>query len=1012
MAAILLAVVASCSLSGQTYSITTFAGGGLPGNTPGNSASLVGVYGVAIDRAGNAFIALTAYQTVLRLDATTGILTRVAGNGTPGFSGDNGPAISAQLNGLTGIAVDSAGNLYIAEHARIREVTVANGVITTVAGNGSPGFSGDGGPATSAEIGSPNFNSSVALDSTGNLYIPDYTSNRVRKVSNGVITTVAGTGSPGSGGDNGPATSAQLNGPTGVAVDSAGNLYIADTLNHRIRKVTNGVITTMAGNGTQGSNGDNGSATSAQLNSPENVCVDSAGNLYVTGLDDRVRRVANGVITTFAGTGTIGFSGDNGPAAGAQLDAPEAVGVDTAGNVYIADSQNERIRKVANGIITTIAGGGSSVGDNGPPSGAQLYAPYGLAVDAANDLYIADGRNNRIRRVSNGVITTTAGSGTADAGGYAGDNGAATSAQLDIPTGVAVDTSGNVYILDSVNARLRRVSNGVITTVAGDGNPGFSGDNGPAATAQLGANANGVAVDLSGNVYIADTGNNRIRKVANGLITTVAGNGAPGYSGDNGPATNAALNSPYGVAVDAGGSLYIADGGNSCIRKVTNGVITTIAGTGKPGYSGDNGPATSAQLSSPAGLAVDSAGSLYIADQGNPSFVRKVAGGIITTIAGNGTFGFSGDGGPATNASFSLATGIAIDSTGNIYVSDNLNDRVRLLTPSTTSCIYSVTPGSLQASALGGTFSFTIQTGASCSWIISGLPSWITISGASSGSGPATVTMVIAADTGAARSVGISVAGVTIGVAQQGAPQPAAPTIGAVTNAASNLSGPISPGEIVVLYGSGIGPAQLTYAQVGGDGLYDAQLAGMTVQFNGIPAPILYTSTVQVAAIVPYELTGASVQVTATYQGQTSAPVTVVLAPSAPGLFTLGATGSGEAAAINQNQATNGAAAPVPIGSIITLFATGEGQTSPAGVDGKPASASPPTPTLPVNVTIGGVTVNNLQYVGGAPGEVAGVLQINVQVPAGVAPGSAVPIVIRVGDATSQPGVTIAVSAQ
>jgi uncharacterized protein (TIGR03437 family) len=238
------------------------------------------------------------------------------------------------------------------------------------------------------------------------------------------------------------------------------------------------------------------------------------------------------------------------------------------------------------------------------------------------------------------------------------------------------------------------------------------------------------------------------------------------------------------------------------------------------------------------------------------------------------------------------------------------------------------------------------------------------------------------------------------------------PAISAVTNAASNLGGPIAPGEIVALYGSGLGPVQPTSASVGSDGLYDTALAGTRVQFDGIAAPILYTSATQVAAIVPYEVTGTSTQVTVTYQGQTSASATIALADSAPGLFTSGSTGQGQAVAVNQNGSINSSSTPVPTGGIISLFGTGEGQSSPAGVDGKPAVAPLPAPVLPVNVTIGGVTVNDLQYVGGAPGVVAGLLQINVAIPASVTPGSAVPVVIRVGEATSQAGVTIAVSAK
>jgi trimeric autotransporter adhesin len=237
------------------------------------------------------------------------------------------------------------------------------------------------------------------------------------------------------------------------------------------------------------------------------------------------------------------------------------------------------------------------------------------------------------------------------------------------------------------------------------------------------------------------------------------------------------------------------------------------------------------------------------------------------------------------------------------------------------------------------------------------------------------------------------------------------PTISAVTNAASNLVGPIAPSEIVVLYGTGLNSAKLTSASVGSDDLYGTALAGTRVQFDGIGATMLYTSATQAAAIVPYEVTGASTQITVTYQGQTSAPATIALAGSAPGLFTIDSTGQGQAAAINQIGSINSSSTPASIGSVISLFATGEGQTSPTGVDGKRAATPLPTPILPVTVTIGGVTINDLQYVGGAPGQVAGLLQINVPIPAGIMPGM-VPVAIRVGEATSQAGVTIAVSAK
>ncbi len=330
----------------------------------------------------------------------------VAGNGTPGFSGDGGAATATQLNGPTGVALDGAGNLYIADasNRRIRKVDAA-GVITTVAGNGRQGYGGDGGPAVAAQLSFP---IGVALDGAGNLYIADSVSNSIRKVdAAGVITTVAGDGTRGYGGDGGAAVAARLYGPTGVAPDGAGNLYIADGGNSRIRKVdAAGVITTVAGDGVLGNSGDGGPASAARLISPRGVALDGAGNLYIAdSVGNRIRKVdAAGVITTVAGDGTEGFSGDGGPATAAQLRDPTGVAVDGAGNLYIADWYDNRIRKVdySTGVITTVAGTGMNgySGDGGLPTEAQLQRPQHVALDGAGNLYIADRFNNRIRRVS------------------------------------------------------------------------------------------------------------------------------------------------------------------------------------------------------------------------------------------------------------------------------------------------------------------------------------------------------------------------------------------------------------------------------------------------------------------------------------------------------------------------------------------------------------------------------------------------------------------------------------
>src|SRR5579872_1889064 len=334
--------------------------------------------------------------------------------------------------------------------------------------------------------------------------------------------------------------------------------------------------------------------------------------------------------------------------------------------------------------IKTVAGNGTAgySGDKGPATSAQIYSAFSVAVDAAGNLYIADGGNNCIRKVDGtGTITTVAGNGTA---GFSADGTAATSAEIADPQGVALDASGNLYIADSQNSLIRMVgSNGQIATVVGNINeiPGFSGDGGPAVNAQI-YHPSGLTIDNSGNLYIADTSNNLIRMVAPSTeITTVAGNGQVGHSGDGGSATNAQLKNPEAVAVDAAGNLYIADASNNRIRKVVNGTITTVAGNGTAGYSGDGGRAINAELNNPEGVAVDASGNIFIADEFNDRIRMVTPSGTITTVAGTGSAGYSGDGGTATSAQLFFPSGVAVDAAGRIFVADNQNNRIRLLTP-------------------------------------------------------------------------------------------------------------------------------------------------------------------------------------------------------------------------------------------------------------------------------------------------------------------------------------------
>jgi trimeric autotransporter adhesin len=677
----------------QAQSIQTYAGGGNFNQAGAGSVALVARASAV---APNGSVYVVSGNTVVDLNPANGTVTLVAGNGTPGYTGDGAAAASAQLDNPTGIGIDTAGDIYIADFDNqvIRRVDAVTGIITTVAGNGTQGYSGDSGAAVNAELSYP---AAVAVDAAGDLYIADSSNNVIRFVNatSGIITTVAGNGTAGYSGNGGPATGAELSRPYGVAVDASGNLFVADFTNEVIREVaaSSGLITTVAGSGTRGFGGDGGAATAALLNSPVTVAVDANDNLFIADTGNfRIREVvaASGLIFTVAGNGSAGFSGDGGPATAAQLsDDAAGVALDASDDLYVADEGNYRVRLVnaASGNIATIAGDGTAAfgGNGGAAPAAQLSTPFGAVADPSGDLLFADANNQVIWEIyaGTGVIVTVAGNGTP---GYSGDGGLAGAAQLHTPHGVAVDTYGNVYIADTENHVIRFVNaaSGVITTVVGNGTSGYSGDGGPATAAQLSL-PYGIALDLNDNLYIADYENHVIREVSatTGLISTIAGDGTAGYSGNGGPAISAQLDAPAAVAVDQAGNVYIVDQGNNCVRavKAASGDIAAFAGTQAPGYSGDGGPASSAQLSAPFGVTLDGGENVYIADFGN-NRIRRVdaSSAVITTVAGDGTFGFSGDGGAPTNAELAGPAGVAADYAGNLFVSDLYNNRIREIT--------------------------------------------------------------------------------------------------------------------------------------------------------------------------------------------------------------------------------------------------------------------------------------------------------------------------------------------
>ena len=682
------------------YLISTISGAGLPPTSmPATSMLLPGISALAIDPAGNLYF--SAFDAVFRMDST-GAVVRVAGTGTEGFSGDNGPAILAQLYGPSGLAIDALGNLYIGDslNGRVRKVSPA-GTITTVAGGGICCSLGDGGPATIANIHDPG---GLAIDRAGNLYITEMGGDRVRVVNAaGIISTVAGNGTPGYSGDNGSATSAQLQDPIAVAVDGAGNVFIADEWNSVVRKVSPaGIITTVAGNGQAGFSGDGQPATSAELNFPSGVAIDASGNLWIDDGNCLVREVGtDGNIATVAGINRYcGYSGDGGLAVDAQLSWGSGLAFDASGNLYIGDAGNQRIRRISRGIITTVVGGG--LGSAAAAPFASFISPTALARDSSGNIFVADKAMNLVQRIApDGSMSTVAGTGIA---GYSGDNIPATYAQLNYPVALAVDANGDFFIADTLNYRVRKISNGIITTVAGNGqNNCLSGTPG-----QWVCNVWGVAVDSKGNLYFSDTHYSQIFKVSTtGAVSVFAGAGTAGYSGDNGAATAAEISVPLGLAFDSRDNLYIADSGNNRVREVSNGIISTVAGTGAAGFGGDSEPAIYAQLNLPQSVAVDSAGNIFVGDASNSRVREITVDGAIRTVAGY-MYPGAPDGSPAIDAFVLDPSAVATDTVGNVYFADVNTSLVRLLTPQGGPPVLTMTSTHSGSFSLGSTGQYSL----------------------------------------------------------------------------------------------------------------------------------------------------------------------------------------------------------------------------------------------------------------------------------------------------------------
>ena|GEM_PF-1919213 len=631
--------------------------------------------------------------------------------GSLGAGWFDGTGSEARFDSPMGVTVDGSGNVYVADAGNhtIRKVT-SSGAVTTLAGLAGS-FGSAEGTGSGARFAHP---SGVAVDASGNVYVADEDNHTIRMVTpSGVVTTMAGlAGSLGS--VDGTGSGARFNNPSGVAVDASGNVYVADQGNSTIRKVTaSGVVTTLAGRvGTAGS--ADGTGSEARFQVPHGIAVDGSGNVYVTDECDRLRRVTPaGVVTTL--TAGSACAHDDGPPGDVPLHSYGGVAVDGSGNVYVAGWAAHTIRKVTpSGVVTTVAGLAGSLGSaNGTGSEARFNFPSGVAADGSGNVYVADQYNNTIRKVtSSGLVSTVAGV----AGGWGSADGTGSGARFNDPEGVAVDASGNVYVADTRNHTVRKVTaSGVVTTLAGlVGSLGSADGTGSGARFSL---PTGVAVDGSGNVYVADQYNHTIRKVTpSGVVTTLAG--LPGSSGRaDGTGSEARFSSPgavavsgsgivyvadqfnyairkvtasgvvttlvgllegppVGVAVDGSGNVYVADAQHHTIRKVTAaGVVTTLAGLAVSPGSVD-GTGSGARFRSPTGLAVDGTGSVYVADSGNSSIRKVTASGEVTTVAGLAETWGNADG-TGSAARFYHPSGVAVDGFGNVYVADENNDCIR-----------------------------------------------------------------------------------------------------------------------------------------------------------------------------------------------------------------------------------------------------------------------------------------------------------------------------------------------
>lgn len=648
----------------QSYSFTVFAGLPPPTGTQdgtGTNARFNTPIGLGLDGSGNLYVADRNNSTVRKI-TPAGVVTTFAGLG--GVAGaDDGTGTAARFNQPIGLALDGAGNVYVTDRAdhTVRKITPA-GVVSTLAGlAGSPGATDATG--TAARFRNPN---GIAVDTQGNVYVADTGNRTIRKITSaGVVSTLAGSAGLG-GNTDGTGSAARFNAVGGLTIDGSGNLYVVDSASHVIRKITSaGVVTTIAG--TVGSAGDaNGVGAAARFNTPHGIVSDSGGTLYVADtVNETIRQVApDGTVTVFAGSPIAGNI--NGVGTAARFFRPQGMARDAAGNIYVADTFNHSIRKLTSSASSsTFAGAGGNFGSaDGTGPNALFNRPRGIGTDRQGNVYVSESFNNTVRKITpTGIVSTFA--GQAGSIGYVDATGS--TARFGYPYSIALDSSDNIFVVDLIYNALRRITPaGAVGTWAGTPSTTGGSSEGAINTGRFNQ-PQGVAVDGDGNTYVADAGNHSIRKVSPaGVISTLAGLSGTSGSAD-GTGNAARFSSPGALAVDAAGNVFVADYGNSTIRKITPaGVVTTFAGLAGNAGSSD-GAGSAARFDNPDGVAIDGAGNLFVSDSNNHTIRRITPDGNVTTIGGLATV--SGvAGGPGSAARFFIPSGITVDATGVLYV--------------------------------------------------------------------------------------------------------------------------------------------------------------------------------------------------------------------------------------------------------------------------------------------------------------------------------------------------------